>query len=311
MTAGSHLPVDDPLASLSQAHPHWSGSHSSQSRDGTVAVLLGSSRRLGRHRLAAVREGLSQRDLALLADIGRFRMLTSRQLETLHFSDAATPLTAARTCRRVLRRLTTLGLLHRLERRIGGLHAGSAAFIYALSDGGQRLLDGGANDAAPRRRLHEPSLPFVAHTLAIAELYVSLVVASRPDSGVGLVELLDVQTEPTCWRRWTRGDGSGEVLRPDLYVSLGVGADELRWFIEVDRGSEHLPTVLRKAQAYQRYYDSGVEQTREGVFPRVLWVVPDARRAQQLTAGLERERGLTAALFDVSIEQTAAGRLQQ
>src|SRR5664280_2847157 len=172
MTAGSHLPVDGPLASMSQAHPHWSGAQSGQLRDGTVGVFLGSSRRLGRRRLAAVREGLSQRDLAVLADIGRFRMLTSRQLETLHFSDAATPLTAARTCRRVLRRLTTLGLLHRLERRIGGLHAGSAAFIYVLSDGGQRLLDGGADDAAPRKRLHEPSLPFVAHTLALSLIHI-------------------------------------------------------------------------------------------------------------------------------------------
>jgi Replication-relaxation len=311
MSAGSSLPVASPVASPNPGHPHWSDGRSGQLRDRTVEDFLGCSRRLGRRRLAAVREGLSRRDLAVLADIGRFRLLTSRQLETLHFNEAATPLTAARTCRRVLRRLTSLGLLHRLERRIGGLHAGSAAFIYALSDGGQRLLDGGAD--APRKRLHEPSLPFVAHTLAIAELYVALVISSRQDSGIGpgIIELLDVQTEPACWRRWSRGDGSGEVLRPDLSVSLGVGSDELRWFVEVDRGSEHLPTVLRKAATYQRYYDSAVEQTREGVFPRVLWVVPDGRRAQQLAAGLQRERGLTAELFAVSPSDAAVQRLRQ
>jgi hypothetical protein len=309
MTAAGDLPVGGPVASTSQRQRHRSDGQSEQLRDRTVEDFLGCSRRLGRRRLAAVREGLSRRDLAVLVDIGRFRLLTSRQLEVLHFNAAATPLTAARTCRRVLRRLTSLGLLHRLERRIGGLHAGSAGFVYCLSDGGQRLLDAAAD--APRKRLHEPSLPFVAHTLAIAELYVALVMNSRRDSGSEVIELLDVQTEPGCWRRWNRGDGSGEILRPDLYVSLGVGSDELRWFVEIDRGSEHLPTVLRKAAAYQRYYDSAVEQTREGVFPRVLWVVPDGRRAQQLAAGLQRERGLTAELFTVSLSNAAVQRLRQ
>jgi hypothetical protein len=251
-----------------------------------------------------LRAELSARDLALLADVGRFRLLTSRQLEALHFADAATPLTAARSARRALRRLMKHGVLHRLERQIGGLYGGSGAFTYALTDSGQRLLDEGQD--RPRRRLRQPSLLFVHHTLAVADLYLSLVLAARTAADL---ELLDVQPEPDCWRRWTRLGGGPEVLRPDLYLALGIGDDELRWFVEVDLATEHLPTLQRKCLAYQRYYDSGVEQVQAGVFPQVLWAVPDARRAAQLKEVIQRDRALTTELFAVTTADAAADRL--
>ena len=59
--------------------------------------------------------------------------------------------------------------------------------------------------------------------------------------------------------------------------SLGSGEYELRWFIEVDRGSESLPVIVRKCRLYADYYQSGREQANGGgVFPRVCWIVPDA-----------------------------------
>jgi hypothetical protein len=244
---------------------------------------------------------LSPRDWAVLQSVATLRLATSRHLEAPHFTDSPSPLTAARKCRRVLRRLTDRGLLRRLERTIGGLHAGSAAFIYAVTGTGQRLLS--APDSRARRA--EPSLPFVAHTLAIADLYVAVhaVVAT------GTCDLLAIQTEPTCWRSWTGLGGEQLRLRPDLYVAVGVGDDEVRHFVEVDLGSEHRPALVRKAQAYQAYYDSGVEQDREGVFPEVAWLVPDTARGRLLKRAFAQQRDLTPGLFRVLTLEDGAGAL--
>src|SRR5262245_62962246 len=91
---------------------------------------------------AAVRriaEGLSERDRAILADVARVRVLSGRQVERLHFADLAGQ-HRDRTRRRVLERLTALQLLTTLERRIGGVRAGSAGLVFALGAAGQRLL---------------------------------------------------------------------------------------------------------------------------------------------------------------------------
>lgn len=299
----SGVPIGLPFASDSAAHSARSGGDRIASRAGTVSASSHTPARLGQAKLRALEGRLSERDLALLRTVSELRLATSPQLEALHFQEAATPLTAARKSRRTLQRLTEHGLLRRLERLIGGLHAGSAAYIYALTAAGQRLL--AEPGARPRR--HEPSLPFVAHTLAIADLYVGL----HRRAGDPGVEVLDLQTEPRCWRSWTGLSGERQLLRSDLYLGAVIGSDELRWFIELDLGSEHRPALIRKARTYQRYYDSGIEQTRDGIFPRVAWVVPDNRRARQLVQAIGSERDLTDELFAVMLADEAAERLTE
>ena len=72
---------------------------------------------LGRRGLEQLREGLSERDLAVVTSVYEHRFLTARQIEALHFDDHATAEAAARICRRVLARLTRERLLARLRRR--------------------------------------------------------------------------------------------------------------------------------------------------------------------------------------------------
>lgn len=248
--------------------------------------------RTGSVELVRLAGRLSDRDRAILEDVAKFRLLCARQIGALHFppEEHASSMSAARCCRRVLRRMTRERLLVRLERRIGGIRAGSAGFVYALGPVGSRFLAA----ELPRRRLREPSEPFVAHTLAVAQLAVDLMVLARS----GEIELLRLQAEPECWRAVP---GLGRtILRPDLFVVLGAGELELRWFIEVDRGTSHLPAVLRKSRLYESYFRSGVEQARHGVFPRVQWLTPSARRAERLREAMAADRQTTDALFRVA-----------
>jgi hypothetical protein len=257
-----------------------------------------SRERLGRRGLEELRDELSGRDIAIVVTVADYKLLSARQVEALFFPahEHATALTAARCCRRVLERLTHGRLLVRLERRIGGLRAGSASFVYGLGPVGQRLIEADG----PRRRFREPSATFVDHTLAVSQLVVDITALSR----AGGWELLQIQGEPRCWRSYG-GVGGREVLRPDLFLVLGVGDYEHRWFVEVDRGTETLPSLLRKCRSYAAYYASGREQATHEVFPRVLWIVPTTARAARLERALAADRRLPAGLFIVTTDDAA------
>ena len=244
--------------------------------------------------LAQLRERLSERDLAIMRQVAELRLMSARQIQAVHFPNAEhdNERAATRARQRVLGRLIRERLLTCLERRIGGVRAGSAGFVLALGPVGQRVL---ALDNS-RRRAYEPTLRFVDHTLAVSQLVVDVAVASHR----GWLDVLDVQAEPRCWRALS-GMDRRRVLRPDAYLVLGCGEFELHWFIEVDRASESLPVVVRKCHLYADYYQSGKEQAaRGGIFPRVCWIVPDELRAERVRQAIARDRTLPERLFVVT-----------
>ena len=261
----------------------------------TDSSLPANSSRAGRLTLARFRQGLGQRDQSVLDLVAEHRLASAAQIRTLHFpADAfATRETAARSCRRVLARLVRDGLLVRLERRVGGLRAGSDGHVYALGPVGYRLTH---PEGRARPRYWEPTSPFVDHQLAITQLVVELRLAERRCD----VNSLAIEGEPRSWRRLPGQSGRAAALRPDLHTSIEVGDVELRWFVEVDRGTAHVPAVLRKCRLYESYYRSGVEQAEHGVFPRVLWITPTQARAERLSQAITTNRRLTAELFAVT-----------
>lgn len=253
--------------------------------------------RLTVDRLEALAAQLSDNDLSIVATLSKLRLATTTQLERLHFRDGSA-LTQARRARRCLERLTELGVLVRLDRRVGGVRSGSAGFVYALGVAGQRL-NGGRGPAGGRRiqRPWTPSLPFVAHILAVTELFVRLIEAERD----GLVELLSFAAEPASWRRFVGPTGSSVTIKPDGHAVMGQNDDELHFFIEVDRGTEGRSTIATKLRLYQQYWSSGREQHRQGVFPGVLFVVPDQRRAAVITEECSRMPANTSDLFQTVV----------
>jgi hypothetical protein len=225
----------------------------------------------------AVERRLSDRDRAIIATLDVIRIATGEQLQRLHVTDAS-PASNARHARRILERLVQLRVLARLERDVGGVRAGSSGFIYCLDSAGQHIASGcGPAGGRRLRRPWTPSLPFLTHNLLVSELFVGLHEQQRRADG-GLLELVDFQAEPLCWRRYTGPSGGQARLKPDAFVRTAVPGWEHVWFIEIDRGTQSAPTIARKLAAYRAYWRSGREQARWVVFPKVLFLAPSAAR---------------------------------
>ena len=234
-------------------------------------------RYLNQARVDELAQQLTDQERAIVSTLARVRIADADQLGRLHFRPDAD-----RQRRRTLAKLVDLGVLTRLDRVIGGVRAGSLGFVYSLDVAGQRLADS-ANEQR-RSRPWTPGLPFLEHSLEISGVYVRLVEAEL----AGRLELLDFTTEPRCWRAFTGRGGARLVLKPDAYVVIGAPEYEDRWFVEVDLGTESLPTIKRKFDLYTAYWQSGVEQAySDGTFPRVLWLV---RRESRLLALSQRHR---------------------
>jgi hypothetical protein len=221
--------------------------------------------------------------------VDRLRLVTGAQLERLCFVDLVGRSRSVMRWR-VLKRLTDWRVLLALPRRIGGTPRGSAGSVYALDTAGQALANRAADDVRAQRRPGLPGDRFIQHVLAVSELYVQLVDAARD----GRLELLAFQAEPACW--WP--DGRGGLLKPDACAVLAAGDVEDTWWFEVDRATEHLPTLRRKLETYLDFHARGQLGPR-GVMPRVLLSVPDEHRYETVQAMLDRLSAPATALLHV------------
>jgi hypothetical protein len=229
--------------------------------------------------LLQLAERLSDRDYAILSSVERFRLLQAEQVRRLYFHEISSHAGSARICRRTLARLLEHRLLHRLERRVGGIRSGSSGTTYATTATAKRLLAHRDGNGIPSNRgPYEPTATFVAHTLAIAELYVELVEHHRQHR----LELLRFETEPGCWRSYTGATGAAVTLKPDAHVVVALGEFEYGNFVEIDLATAGRHALQRKLESYLAYHRSGREQQREGWFPRVVWITTSDARANVL-----------------------------
>ena len=242
---------------------------------------------------------LTDRDREITKTVAKLRLVSGTQLERLFFAHGGMPPSRARLTRGALARLTEMGLLTKLARTVGGARGGSGAYVFEIGAAGERLLAYWRGEGLARTRpAHEPGQRFVAHTLAIAEMYVRLVEAERDQR----IEVLAFETEPAAWRRYV-GIGSREiVLKPDAFVRIGNGDYEDSWFLEVDLATESSVVLRRQCQAYLSYLQIGREQHDHGVFPRVLWTVPNRARGELLQRVIESLPGEAARLFVITLD---------
>jgi hypothetical protein len=226
--------------------------------------------------------------------------MSGAQLRELFWPEGS-PETRARLARRGLARLAKLEVLSPLARRVGGVRAGSSGTTFSLGPHGQRILNAGS----PVRRVRRPHTPgerYLAHTLAVAQLYVDLSIVERS----GRAELLTFDPEPACWSSYPGPYGAPQVLKPDGYVKLGIGEYEFSWFIEQDMATEAPVTIAGKARRYLDCWQTGTVQSERGVFPRTVWIAPDAARAEVIRAALTRLPAEARKLFVVTTAAEAA-----
>jgi len=226
---------------------------------------------------------LSVRDWAIIDTVYTLHVVSGSQLERLHFTNLS--LQSRSVMRwRVLKRLVDARVLVTLERRVGTAQRGSAKFCYALDTAGLRLMRLRVNAASPDAVARRPRLPgerFIAHVLAVSELYVSLIEHSR----IGLFTVEQFHAEPTAWVR----DGLGGWLKPDGFVRLRAGTVDDFWWLEADLATESLPTVRSKLLAYLDFVARG-QFGPDGVVPRVLIAVSykDEKRQKARQMALQR-----------------------
>lgn len=256
-----------------------------------------SSKRVGRRQLETIRESLTDRDMEIVETVAIHRFLTTRQICRFHFTDNSTKTAALRSANRSLVKLRDLRILVSLDRRIGGVRAGSGSFVWGLGQIGARLLHEikRAEEAPVRYREHEPSTTFLKHTLAVAEVSLRLAEAAH----AGRFAIVDIQREPTCWRAYNGSGGGTLRIKPDLAVVSATEDFEDHWFFEVDLATEPPSRVVRTCLNYQEYQRSGTEQRRLGLFPAVVWIVPTACRKESIETRFRETPAIDARLFRV------------
>lgn len=246
--------------------------------------------------VAALASEMTPREQDVVSALDKVRLASIKQLERLHFT-ADSPQANARQARQTLARLTRKRVVTRLERRVGGVRAGSTGTLYALDVAGQRLASAAGPAGGIRiRKPWTPGLPFLSHHLSVTELYVRLVEATRS----GSTDLLAFDAEPLCWRTFTGIGGARQVLKPDAFVRLGVGEFEDSYFVEVDRATQSGPAIARKLTVYRRFFQTGREQERFGVFPKVLFLVPSEARKSALVEVLGNHTADSWELFQIA-----------
>lgn len=249
--------------------------------------------RLTTARLRQLAAELSPRYTAPLAHLAAARVLTGAQLDRLLADLDTSADTTSRVRRRIMTRLAALGVVGTLERRIGGVRAGSAGHVHVLTPAGHRLvalLDG---QPTPRRARHSraPGPMFVNHALDIAEVYIQLTETSRTGT-FGVAAFL---TEPATW--WPTGNGAH--LRPDAYTLLRATTHADCWWLEIDRDTESPARLRDKIGTYRDFLTTGGTGPH-GVSPRVLFTAPTQQRADTIRAAIAAVMVADAAMITVT-----------
>ena len=121
-------PTDRPAAHRDESPTNHLVDRPMLSRNATDSLSVVSTTSTARPRRPALRrlaQQLSERDRLVLGSLQQLRLMQATQIERLHFREGSR-LTQARRARATLARLHDQGLVSRLDRRIGGVHAGSA-----------------------------------------------------------------------------------------------------------------------------------------------------------------------------------------
>ncbi len=210
----------------------------------------------------------------LLQRVVENRFATTNQLARLTAPRYKNLATATRRTPIHLNRLVEHGYLIQMPQVVGGRNRGSGPKIWTASARGSSAITG----KRKRPRKTERSTDFVSHTLAVTETRVRLAELAHQNG----LHALDLTGEPAAWRDHLGPYGQKVTLKPDLHLYARNRDREYYAFLEVDRATENPGRIIRQCWRYDAYYRSGLEQQSVGVFPVVIWICPNPKRADQI-----------------------------
>jgi Replication-relaxation len=191
--------------------------------------------------------------------------------------------------------------------------SGSAPMVYALADGGAKLLGERLSAEFARgewtRKNQDAGRPFIEHQLEIVDFYVALQLAVRGRSDVRLIhsdELISAFPEQTRAMRdplalrvsVSHNEKTHDIgLIPDLVFGLMFPNGTRRCFmVEVDRGTMPISRSNLAQTSFERkmraYLSAHVARQHEQQFGwktfRVVTVTTDKHRARSITETLRQ-----------------------
>jgi hypothetical protein len=253
---------------------------------------------------------ITPRDIALLQNIARFRLISTRDLALLDGG-------SAQNVSRALLALWEHGFVERPEAQVDSrmLYAGSRPTIYGLSRKGARLLREGGFDV--RRRLLDgidkergAGWRFIAHTASIAGFLANLEVAASKRYDIRILERIEIlESAPKTKRerqvRLEAGillDGvlKSNAVIPDALFGIRFHDDEESYFmLEIDRGEMPVERYRNLSRTYfakkmLTYWEANRQQRHKldlGIENfRVATVTTTPERIDQMMTSL---RGMT------------------
>lgn len=198
---------------------------------------------------------LTDRDRALLRQLGEHEPLTTSELRLLFFSGTS-------RCRRRLRHLESHDLLQRVYPARTTRGGGSEA-LWFLTAEGRRLLE------LPTRRDPGLSIPDLEHRRAVAQYMTGLVQHSLERDGEGLYSWLGEQAAARALAGACRPDGYGRYLHPE---------GEISFYLELDRGTEPAHRLRDKLAAYGR----ALARAPNAEYGNVILLLRGARRLRSV-----------------------------
>lgn len=232
---------------------------------------------------------ITDRDIALLRGLFESRIMTLSHAAALHFGDSV------EAAKKRIQRLKRAHYIHERPR----LRPYDPSILFLARKGFDEIRNAGQLDDYPaiswesmERRSHVS--PFtLRHELDVVSTKAALVSAIRakPDHPV-----LEFSTWPRLFAfkaRQQTPDGYGRtvLMKPDGLIRIGGSqaasdADDLSFFLELDRSTETHQNLRARASGYLDFYRSGGFAQRCGHAPdnfrrlpfRVLWIFRNIER---------------------------------
>lgn len=206
---------------------------------------------------------LQERDIALLCGLFESRVMTASHITVLYFDGKA------EATKKRLQKLKAAGYIGERSRRKvydpAVLFLTRQAFQYLHREG---LLTGYplAHWESLKKRVQVSDLT-LRHELAVMDVKAALSSAIAKTKRFSVAQF---STWPLLYQfKAFQPDGKAIVLKPDGFIRIGEKAErneefEHTFFLEVDRSTETLDTLARKAHCYRDFYTRGGMAERQG-----------------------------------------------